>query len=219
MLFLYYSEKDDKAWFVFYLLVIAVIPAALTYEDSPNISRSIAMIVPFVILGAFGVYAFFTKTKLGKFKKPLLVFFCLFLLLEFIYFWHEYSIHAKTFEPVYRNEGNKALISYVLKNKGKYEHIYMPSVDDLLIYYLFYSNDFEKLKPATIRNIESGGKLHGINFVNNLCIDHLIKTKELNVPKNSLVIIGGDCENVDFPTKVIVARSDGTNAYKVLEIH
>jgi len=170
------------------------------------------MIIPLVMLGSFGVYAFFNKIKTKKFKKAILTFCSLLFLLEFIYFWHQYSVHAKTFEPVFRNEGNKEAINYVLENKNKYDHIYMTLASDFLVYYLYYSNSFDLLRPEIIKEVESkGGKLYGINFVNNICID-------LKFPKNSLVILGAECRDMGFPTKMTIQRSDGTMAFKALEV-
>jgi 4-amino-4-deoxy-L-arabinose transferase-like glycosyltransferase len=212
MFFLPYSEKNRKTWFVFYLLAVAIIPAALTYEDSPNISRSAVMTVPLVILGALGIYAFFAKIKTHKFRNFLLVL-CFFLfLLEFIYFWHQYSVHAKTLNPVYRNEGNREAINYALKSKNKYGHVYMTTASDFLIYYLYYSNSFGILNPGAIRKVESeGGELNRINFINNICFD-------VKFPKNSLVILGDECRDMGFPTKMRIQRSDGTMAFKALEV-
>jgi 4-amino-4-deoxy-L-arabinose transferase-like glycosyltransferase len=209
--FLSYSEKHKITWFVFYILAIAIVPAALTYEDAPNISRSVVMIIPLVMLGSFGAYAFFNKIKTKKIKKVILVSCSLLFLLEFIYFWHQYSVHAKTFEPVFRNEGNKEAITYVSRNKNKYRYIYMPTASDFPIYYLFYSNNFELLRPGTINKMVSGGKLNGINFVDNLCVD-------LKFPRNSLVILGAECRDMGFPTKMTIQRSDGTMAFKALEV-
>jgi hypothetical protein len=72
VLYISFSDKNNKAWYIFYILALAVLPAALTNEDSPNISRSSVMILPFVVVGAFGAYAFFTRVKKGVFKKILL---------------------------------------------------------------------------------------------------------------------------------------------------
>ncbi len=217
-LFLSYPNKDKNAWIIFYILAIAVIPAAFTYEDSPNLSRASMMIPPLVILGSFGAIALYSKVKIFKLKKLLIVAFCILISLEFIYFWHMYSIHERTFYPVYRNEGNKALVNFVIENKNKYKHIYMPSADDLPVYYLFYTHNFDILEKDQIRKIKFGGQLHTINFINNLCINSLIKTKELSVPSDSLVIIDGNCQDFGFKTEVIIKRSDGTNAYKAFEV-
>jgi len=212
-----FPNKSKNTWLVFYLLAISILPAAVTYEDTPNLSRSAVMIVPLVILISLGLVSFYENIKNMKLQKIFLALFSVVLLLEFIYFWHMYSVHEKTYFPFYRNEANKSLINYVALNKNKYTEIYIPSTDDLPVYFLFYTNNFNKLNRDDIKKMESGGKYYGINFISNFCLNSVIDKNKLTGLKNSLVIVNGQCDDLGFPRKAELNRQDGTTAFKIFE--
>ncbi len=212
-----YPNKNKNAWIVFYLLAISILPAAVTYEDTPNLSRSAVMIIPLAILAAFGLVAAYENIKNNNFRKIFITLFSVILIIETIYFWHMYIVHEKTYFPFYRNETNRALINYVKENKDKYQEIYMPSTDDLPVYFLFYTNNFNKLDKSTIHQMESGGKFYGINFISNFCLNSVVDKHKTSGLKNSLVIVNGQCDDLGFPRKAELNRQDATTAFKIFE--
>ncbi len=215
--FMSYPNKNKNAWIIFYLLAISILPAAVTYEDTPNLSRSAVMIIPLVILIGFGLVALYENIKNKNLRKILITIFSFILIVEVIYFWHMYLVHEKTYFPFYRNETNKTLINYVNENRSKYKEVYMPSTDDLPVYFLFYTNNFNKLSDNEIKNMESGGKYYGINFTSNFCLNTVVDKNKIAGLKNSLVIVNGQCDDLGFPRKAELNRQDGTTAFKIFE--
>ncbi len=125
-----------------YLLFVTAIPSALTVIDTPNVHRSLPMFIFVIILSSYGFHNL-RELKLKKF--PIVILPLCLLFLEFIYFAHFYFQHASTSQSIWRNDGNKQLVEYILKNKDKYKSIYMTHEERWLpIYYLFYKNDYDK---------------------------------------------------------------------------
>ena len=221
LFFLYFhpfSKSHKTTWYILYLLLLMPLPAALTNEDSPNLHRSMLMIVPLVIMMGGGIFYFWHDSK--KIIRNIFVGgVSIFIALEFIFFWHQYSIHQVSNKPVYRNQGQKELIKYVQNNQGKYTTIYMPLEGDLPLYYLFYTQKMDKFEKGTIQKRIKLKSIDNIQFVDGICITDKIVHGELIVDPNSLIVEGGDCsEKTDMTSEMVVTRSDGTKAYKAVKI-
>lgn len=121
------------------LLLLAPIPAAVTNEDSPNLQRA-AFMIPFLIfIESYGVYLLF-KAK-GNVKIFLFILIAGYFL-NFIYFWHMYTIHQKfSLATYYRDGGNVELIAELNKIKSDYKQIILSShPDDLTPWVAFFSD-------------------------------------------------------------------------------
>lgn len=221
LFFLYFhpfSKTHKTSWYILYLLLLMPLPAALTNEDSPNLHRSMLMILPLVIMMGVGVHSFWTDSN-KKIRNIFIFGISLFIALEFIFFWHQYSIHQISNKPVYRNQGQKELIKYVQNNQRNYETIYMPLDGDLPLYYLFYTQKMDKLEKGIIQKRIKVKSIDNIHFVDGICITDKVVHGELIVGPNSLIVEGGDCsEKTDMISEIIVSRSDGTKAYKAVKI-
>ncbi len=221
LFFLYFhpiAKTHRTSWYILYLLLLMPLPAALTNEDSPNLHRSMLMILPLVIMMGVGLHSLWTDSD-KKIRNVFIVGITFVIALEFIFFWHQYSVHQKSYKPVYRNQGEKELIQYVLKNRSKYTTIYMPLEGDMPLYYLFFTQKLDKLTKGTIQNRIRVKSIDNIQFVDDPCITDRIVQKALTVGPNSLIIESGDCsEKKDMTSEIIVTRSDGTKAYKAVKI-
>lgn len=200
--------------YIFYLLLIAAIPAALTVDDVPNIKRSTFLVIPLVILAGIGLENIIISIK--KYSKLFVIFIvciALFLSLEFIFFWHQYAQHNASYKSILRNDGDKEASIYLSANRHKYEKVFAPS--SLILYYLFFNNDFNTrtfAKGMIIKQVDN------IEFVNSNDPCFVEKLDINNNVKNILYIENGDCSlpNNLSVTKLIV-RKDSTKAYQFLE--
>lgn len=208
-------RKSKNATFILYLLLITPLPAALTNEDSPNLHRSMLLILPFTIMIGVGLGTLLDLLK-KKYQITLCAILGFFVLLELIFFAHQYSVHSKSHLPFYRNEGNKQVIEYVIENQSKYSHIYLPSIDDLPLYYLFFKNNFEKVENGKFGVKFKTDTLDNIIFIDDGCIGKRVKEKSLTLEPNSLIIEDAQCEKLDkVGYQEIVERSDSTKAYRI----
>jgi len=192
--------------FVLIMLFVSALPAGLTLIESPNIHRATNVVVFICMFAGYGFYkSFFIKYKkisLGIILIPV-------MLLEIFLFSHQYINHFDLFTSINRNDGQKNLVEYLLKNKNKYNHIYLPVSGTMPLYYLFYKQDFnikyskEFALDARIKNIDN------LYFVDNICISQ--ESNKLNLIKNDLVIDSMKCLDEQNPKFKEVTRIKGKN--------
>lgn len=183
-------------------LLIAPIPAGLTWEDLPNVQRSSLMIPALVAITAFGFYAILTLLK-GKVKIAFVVVCGLILLQSFLNFYHNYFWRARIHEPWYRGAAEKELIYHVDLLSKQYPKIAMTyQNDNNLISYLFYT----KFDPKTFQEMGSPKEKDVLKFNNLVYYNYecplegkpkvavkyentiFINKPECSLPKNAQVI-------------------------------
>ncbi|MDA1317385.1 MAG: glycosyltransferase family 39 protein [bacterium] len=151
--------------YFFYLLLIAPLPAAVTYYGSPNIHRSLFLGILLIIPAAYGAY----KLWFIPYRKIVISIVVMVLLGEFIYFWHQYSVQSDKFTAMRRNDAHRELMNYLQENSASYEHIYLPAEGATSLYYLFFTKNFSKdlagkfHKDAYIKSIDN------ITFIESSC--------------------------------------------------
>lgn len=204
-----------KMWLsltLLFLALVAPLPAALTYEDAPNVHRSIVLIFPIVLLMGYGlsiVIGFLRDRSFGQIFSVI----CFVLLgLEVVYFWHQYSIHAATHRGFLRNDGTKEAIELVQKNHESFNRVYMSIYDGLPMFYLFYTGNFEKQHSGTFNKETSQATIDNVTFIGAGCISE--KLSEEESVKNILVVDSGDCKTPrNFIDVKTIMRRDSTRAY------
>ena len=101
------SKKLLLSWFV-----IGLLPAALTYGDFPTIRAVTLLPLPYLLI-ALG---------LSKFKKIIPIF-CLILLSQFAFYWHNYThTYSQNYSPSWQY-GYKEAVSFAKQNYSKYDQI------------------------------------------------------------------------------------------------
>jgi len=218
-------KKDQKkAGFLIVWLLISPLVAAATFEDHPHTRRSLEMIIPIIIISAYGfnqilvnkiirkIYNFFLISFLG------LSFFCIF------FFWHQLKVHS-LFSTVWsRSYGYKDLVVKVnqLLKKDKYQKAVITSVaDEAYIFFLFYNQYPPEKYQQTAQQIvgdQSFINLWGFN-------DLLFSTDSCPFGKeeNTLYIGKGEqcrekIEKDNLPYKILknpIKRPDGSNVFEV----
>lgn len=141
--------KEKKNILPIILLLLAPIPAAITIEDSPNISRAFLMLPFLISIEALGFENILSSTL--KFKKQITIIISILLIANFSYFLHMYFNHSishrpyiKNFfvdSPTYRNVGTKELALKLDSLKGKYDKIIVTSFPDSPYPWYAFLND------------------------------------------------------------------------------
>lgn len=193
LLGIYFLLKNQpKNWLVIFLwLVVAPVAAAMTFQ-TPHALRAHNMVIPLMIISAYGFYQVWRWLK-KKTNKILLMVYCLLLVVAFLwsttYYLHQYYVHYPKIYPFAWEYGFDQLVNYVQEEKGKYDKIYVTDRYDqpyiLFLYYLQYPPEkFQqevKLTPrdqfgfATVRDFD---KYHFAS----------IKFEELKKEANVLII-------------------------------
>lgn len=192
--------------YIVYLLLITPIPAVLTVDFVPHAHRSLFLLFPLILFAALG----FSKVKRIKFITGITL---IFLSLEFVYFWHQYSRHEAANQSVLRNVGDKELVQYVIAHKSEYDHIIMPPFARLPIYYLYFSGNFDSKLIGKFKSQLQMDSLPGIDFFSDWCPTKLLERSAI-LP-NTLIVNGGDCPvPVGYRDIHAIDRSDSTRAYR-----
>lgn len=203
-----FSLLGNVPTYIMYLLIITPLPAVLTVDFVPHAHRSLFLLLPVILLAASGF------GKLGKIKFMHGVVF-IFLLLELIYFWHQYSRHEGSNQSILRNVGDKEVVRYIIDHQKKFDKVIMPPFARLPIYYLYFSGNFSPSLIGKFKSQLQMDNLPGITFVFDWCPTKLINAAD--VAKNTLIVENGDCGGEPgFQTLEIMYRKDSTKAYRLV---
>lgn len=143
-------------------LLIGVIPAALTWEDIPNVIRSSLMMPGLLMITTYGFYGTLKMLK-GNIKKIILVACVIFLFQNMAIFLHNYFYHLKIHEPWYRSAAEEDLVFTIAGLSDKYKEFIMTTErNNNLIFHLFYL----KFDPATFQKLGSPREKDHLKFQN-----------------------------------------------------
>jgi hypothetical protein len=130
-------KKEGNWWLVPLWLLIGIIPAA-TARETPHALRIEASLPTFQILSAYGAVVFLSSLK--RFRNLIGVILIALLLINFAYFYHDYSAHYPSEYSGEWQYGYKQSIAYVESVKNNYDYIQITNaLGRPYIYYLFYT--------------------------------------------------------------------------------
>lgn len=212
---LYLLLHQKKPFFLIPLfwLIAAPFGASLTLEDSPNIQRAIMMVIPFMIIEAYGIYLLWTLfTSKIKYVIGTVIFLAFFL--NMIYFLHMYFIQSPSHVSFMRNDGNDRLFSYLSQKENKYNIIYLSSHEDLPMYFLFDTNNKTQLLSTTREKYSQGYTNGKYVFIPFDCPSSMIPLGSARI----LTVDNMNCQR-DSSLSVIktIVRKDATDGYFISE--
>ena len=159
--------KDQKmVWFLAWMLLIAVVPAALTVIESPSVRRSVLMVAPIAILMAYAFYRSWW-VRIGRF--PLTTILVIILVAETINFGFLYARQSDTFSSFYRSDGLPQLADFLVSQSTSYDEIFVPNRQTLPIYFLFAKKDFSPMWGQRFGFNFAIDKMDNITFVDEDC--------------------------------------------------
>lgn len=187
---LHKKDKNINRKYLLFLITIffiAPVAAALTTEHTPNVHRSFLMSPMFIFPVACGFYLLINC----RFRKYLILI-GLGIFVEFIFFYHNYFQHVSMYRSVLRGDGNRQAAIYLQENGGKYDKIYMMATGVFPLYYLYFTDNFDKKLAGTFASNTRIDKLQKINFSDTDCpaknfFSNLSVAERL--PKNSKVLL------------------------------
>lgn len=218
-LWLMLRKMDKSKLFTLYWLIIAPFAAALTFQ-SPHALRAQNMVIPLVIVGAFGLnetirYASSLKNK--NLFKAVTIFIFLIITWQFVRYLHMYWVHMSKEYPYSSQYGVKELVEYVSSVEGKYKNIVITDrYDQPYILYLFY----QKYDPAKFQKEHSLTPKDGFGFSTVRSFDkfrfYSIKFEEMRTEYPNSLIIGTPNEIPDEAN--IIKRIYGTNGFEYFDV-
>lgn len=202
--------KREKKWlllFIIGLLITAPIPAALTYEDTPNVHRSLIMILPLVLIAGYGIHTICSLYRNTIIKKILASFVLSVIIAETAYFWHQYFVHSPSSKPFYRQDGYLEAAKFITSNEKR--PIYITGFEHMPLYILFSQNNYSYRKFNQHDTILLN-KLGNITFMRSWCFENE------NSEKNTVIINGPKCVKPDNANPAVnILRKDSTVAFTI----
>ncbi len=186
------TTKTTRYWFylITYLFFVSIVPAALTNENSPNMHRSLLMVI-FITL--FTGYSFEIIRKM-KFKNILFIFLGIIFIGEFIYFCHNYFQHVSFYTSIARSDGNKQAALYLKNEKEKYNRVYMMASGWFPIYYLYFASNYQKELIGQVQRGMRMEKLENIYFINKDCQYSEDFNDFIDRKKQNLIVMSTTCK-------------------------
>ena len=159
---LYVIIRDKHPHIFPWLLLISPIPAALTTEDSPNLHRSLYMIIFLCIIAGYGLFNILKWLRSKKYLSFTLV---IIQILNIIFFVHMYQVHSIYKIASSRNYGAKELSLQLIKLQPQYDKIIITNIpDDPYPWIAFFGN-----RSPEVFNHDAIQREHGVwqteNFV------------------------------------------------------
>lgn len=208
-------------WLILAWLLIAPIPAALTFQ-SPHALRAQNMVIPLTIISAYGLYALITWFCKHT-NKHLAFAFCTLTfaltLWDFSRYLHEYYVHLGKEYPFSSQYGAKEMIEYVAQNESRFNKIYITDrYDQPYILFLFYT----KYDPAKFQkeHVLTARDRFGFSTVSQFNKYHLrsIDWDGMRDLRNVLLIGTAEEFKVDANSVHTINFPNGKPAYKAVPL-
>lgn len=143
-------KPTKESIFLLCWIILAPVGSALTYDDVPNLQRTLIFFPAISIVSAFGLYTLFSLLKQ---RQKVYYLSATFVTLLFLYqvalYFHQYFVHQRLHRPWFRQEGYKQLVARVNQVSDAYKSVVITNRETApAIFFLFYS----QYNPATFQN-------------------------------------------------------------------
>lgn len=210
------KKQDNLKLLIFYILLTAPIASAFTYLDTPNNHRSLLMVLPILLYLSFPI-----KKILDSKNKFFIVGLTFMIGLESVFFFHNYFQHANLTESIYRNDGNKEAMIYVINNKNKYNKVFVTNQELWLpANYLFFSNNYSKELIGKVKMNFRTEQIDNVYFPDIRCPDSIALKLFLKKSNDKFLIVNPeDCpvNTSVFEEILTIKRANFTNAFKIYQ--
>ena len=239
LLGLWFLFRTDKkiGFFITGWVLVAPIGSALTFDDIPNLQRTLLVFPAISILSSLGLIFAFNYLKRSIKRNYFLkaIYFITFLIIgyNFSFYLHNYYFNNLVHRPWYRNEGYKELVSKINSNLSNYDKaIIAESGSSPTIFLLFY-NRYDPLKIQRIIKVFSTTKYGSISFdkyqiteekcpvrVEKAVSKATGKKEDLFVGEKSILYVNEGTCKIPKQARLIseVNRPDGTVAFKLVSL-
>lgn len=230
-----FSADKKLGFFLVGWILLAPVGSAFTFDDVPNLQRTLIVFPALSIIEGFGALQFLKllqERSVFKFAFPIVL---VVVGYSFLYYLHQYYVHQIYHRPWFRQEGYKTLVRDINQMGSQYKKVIITDEEsDPAIFFLFYNKYDPSLIQAELRRNMSDtfGKIpiRNYEFVNLKCpLYEIYSTNPLNnklkvtlvEKKDTLYVDHGDCKITSTDARVIkdIRRSDDTVVFKILIIN
>jgi len=218
-LYILFSRRNRYIAMLFALFLLAPIPSSIT-TGTPHPVRAIALMPAFHIFAAVGFVFISLKILRARkfiFKTLNLSFIGSALLINFIYYMHQYYVHTPIEYGYFWQYGYKEAVSFAKENETKFDKIIMTyRYDQPYIYYLFYN----KIEPSWYQKNwdynQTGETDRFKRVIGKYTFKNIDYVKDSILAKTLLI---GTPEEIPESAKIIktIKFPDGRIAFKIAE--
>lgn len=195
LIFLFVKPIEVKVkWFLSYWLLAAPLPSILTNEGGNHAIRLLFLLPPLIILISTGIYYSYLSLN-KKFKNIFFASFTIVLLLNFMFYLHQYFTHYPWDSERWWQAGFREAIQLAVSEGNKYDKVIISGADEPpLIFFLGFSmyptSDFQRKYPLTKENLKGFGEVSRLDKYYFPPIGQGIGLYELGsiLPNNSLYL-------------------------------
>jgi hypothetical protein len=198
---------------VFGLLAAANAPAILTVEHTPHLHRALPMIVPLILLAAYGA------KQLATHRKWCLVLVVL-LLGEVISFGYYYAVQLNTATATARSDANWHLVQYV-SQRVRVDRPYVILASGWMpVYYLFATHNTDPQVASQLQANFRLDRVDAVTFVDADCPTREVLGQLMRSPENTQIVLTSSCKNL--PAKLLqydtIHDAAGNAVYKIYRL-
>jgi 4-amino-4-deoxy-L-arabinose transferase-like glycosyltransferase len=202
--------------------LLLLLPAAITFDEIPNVYRALIILPPLLIIIAIGINESFSyRVRIGK--TALFVLVGLLGIWEFAYYQHQLYQHQPVHRPWARAYAYQPLVARLQKLAPRYTKIIVTqSHSNPYIFLLFYT----KYDPKKYQAGGSVADTHGAgfdkyHFVQQECPLQASKDRKKTVIGETgvLYVNKGTCDTPGTNAKLVetITWQDGSPAFKLME--
>ena len=214
-------------------ILIAPIGSAMTFDDIPNLQRTLLAFPAVSILSAYGFYMLIKKVNINKPYSVAIIILIPIMVFYILLYLHQYYIHQVRHRPWHRQEGAKEMVTKVNELLPDYKKAIITNYESTPgIFFLFYGPYDPELiqKEAKGKSPEylSEGTFGKYTFTRDGCLLKDLNIKNPDTGKISIMVEGeedvlyvqrGDCKLPSSNYRKIsdIIRSDGTIVYTIIQ--
>ena len=224
--FLLHMKDKQIPIFIFGWLFIAPLGSALTFDDVPNLQRTLILLPALLIIAAYGFVQLIFSLK--KWRMIFISVSGFLILIHVAYYLHQYYVHSTVHQTLYRQEGYNALVAKVNTYLPNYTKAIITNRESApAIFFLVYN----KYDPARFQKETKRTTIHDFDrisfdryeFSTEECPAKKILHKDGSITftarKNILYVNSGLCPPVDkFHTLSIIKRPDHSTAFTIISL-
>lgn len=224
---IYLAGKSIKLLiFLLGWILISFIGSSLTFDDIPNLQRTLTALPPLSILSGIGLFVVSNHTRSKKLGKYFVFGLALVIFYSLCFYLVQYYSYSKVYRPWYRQDGYRELVAKVNLLKSSYKDVIITNRETApTIFFLLYNKYNPALFQNQTKNIDFSktdyASFSDYKFTDEECplkIDEI--SKKLIEKKGVLYINSGLCKDVQGTNLIhTVKRSDGSAVFKLIEVN
>lgn len=147
-LFFLLKDKQRTGLFLLGWLIISPLGSSFSFDDVPNMQRTLFSVPPLIFFSAYGISKIFFYLKTTQIKLFFISTLSFTALFSLLFYLHQYYVHQTLNKPWYRQESYKELVEQVNNLLPEFKKAVVTTSNSTpSIFFLFYS----KYNPANFQ--------------------------------------------------------------------